>query len=129
MNEEMFFFADENIPTELIKWFEEKKILISGIVKENLFGAGDEDIIRKCFQEKRIILTQDNDFGKIIFTQAVPFFSIIYLRPGHFNGLFHVPTIESIVKHKKFIREGTLIVGQRRENKIKIRIKHIEFNL
>ena len=89
-------------------------------------GASDIEIIRKCFVFRKIILTQDNDFGKLIFTTAIAFYSIIYLRPGHFDGKFHIPTFETILKNKELIREGTLIIGQRIENKIKIRVKQIE---
>ncbi len=89
-------------------------------------GATDESIIEKCYSSNKIILTHDNDFGKLIFTRFVSFFCIIYLRPGHFDGSFHIPTLKSILKYEELISRGTLIIGQRTANKIKIRIIHIE---
>jgi predicted nuclease of predicted toxin-antitoxin system len=126
MNTNVSFFADENIPTDLINWIKMQGYEITSVIEENLQGASDMSIIQKCFVLNRIILTQDNDFGKLIFTASIPFYSVIYLRPGHFDGKFHIPTLQSILKNKELIQKGTLIVGQRIDNKIKIRIKQIE---
>ncbi len=114
MNITLSFFADENISTDLIKWIREKGYNISGVKKENMRGATDIDIIHKCFASNEIILTHDNDFGKIIFTKPISFYSIIYLRPGHFDASFHIPTLKSILKNKELISKGTLIIGHQR---------------
>lgn len=87
------FFADENIPPDLITWFKSKGYIISSVKEENLEGATDISIIKKCFVENQVI-TQDNDFGKLIFTTSISFYSIIYLRPGHLDAVFHIPTLE-----------------------------------
>lgn len=120
------FFADENISFDLIKWVRSEGYSISGVIEENMQGSTDISIIDKCYASNKIILTQDSDFGKLIFTTSISFYSIIYLRPGHFDGTFHIPTLTSILKNNGLIQKGTLIIGQRIENKIKIRIKHLE---
>jgi predicted nuclease of predicted toxin-antitoxin system len=120
------FFADENIPPDLISWVKTKGYIISSVKEENLEGATDTSIIKRCFDGNQVILTQDNDFGKLIFTTSILFYSIIYLRPGHLHGAFHIPTLETIFKKKELIQRGTLIIGQRTENKIKIRVKQIQ---
>jgi len=126
MNKSLSFFEDENIPTDLINWIKAEGYEISSVTEENLQGAPDLNIIKKGLLLNRIILTQDNDFGKLIFTTSISFYSVIYLRPGHFDGRFHIPTMQSILKHRKLIEKGTLIIGQRTDKKIKIRIKKIE---
>lgn len=126
MNPSLSFFADENIPTDLINWIKSQGYIVSSVMEENLHGTSDINIIEKCLALKYIILTQDNDFGKMIFMNSIAFYSVIYLRPGHFDGRFHIPTLQSILKNKELIKEGTLIIGQRIDKKIKIRIKKIE---
>ncbi len=126
MNTGLSFFADENISEELINWFRTNGNSISGVKEEGMYGASDLSIIQKCFASDKIILTHDNDFGKLIFTTPVSFFSIIYLRPGNFDASFHIPTLKSILKHRELITRGTLIIGHRTVHKIKIRIKQIE---
>ena len=120
------FFADENIPPDLISWVKTKGYIISSVKEENLEGATDTSIIKRGFDGNQVILTQDNDFGKLIFTTNILFYSIIYLRPGHLHGAFHIPTLETIFKKKELIQRGTLIIGQRTENKIKIGVKQIQ---
>lgn len=127
MKNSLSFFADENISSDLIHWIKSQGYEISSVIEEKMQGTSDINIIKKCFDLNSIIITQDNDFGKLIFTTTIPFYSIIYLRPGHFDGKFHIPTLQSILKNKKLIQKRTLIIGQRIENKIKIRIKQIEF--
>jgi len=122
---QLSFFADENIPAELIEWLQQQGFEVSGIAKEHLFGIDDSEIITKAYNENKVIITQDSDFGKIIYTLQAPFFAIVYLRPGHFDGIFHVPTMELILKNAGQIEERTIIVGQRKDTKIKIRIRHI----
>jgi predicted nuclease of predicted toxin-antitoxin system len=129
MNSTLSFFADENISLYLIKWIGENGYIISGVIEESLCGATDISIIQKCFIKNEIILTHDNDFGKIIFTNRIPFYSIIYLRTGHFDAGFHIPTLKSIFKKKELIGKGTLIIGHRTVDKIKIRIKQIEIKI
>lgn len=122
---ELSFFADENIPGELIYWLREQGYKISGIAEENLFGTDDVGIVAKAYGEGKFIITQDADFGKIIYTLGVPFVAIIYLRPGHFDGLFHIPTLELILKNSAEIKNRTIIIGQRKDAKIKIRIRYL----
>src|SRR3954469_7921521 len=117
--ETISFFADENIRESLIDWLRQKEFDISGIRTENLFALDDEIIIEKAFKEKRIILTHDNDFGKIIYTQKVRFYSIIYLRPGHHEAAYHIATLEKILNYSNKIKEGSIIVGSRNRDKIK----------
>ena len=123
---QLSFFADENIPTELIEWLEQQGNEVSGIAKERLFGIDDLDIITKAYNENKIILTQDSDFGKIIYTQKITFACIMYLRPGHFDGVFHIPTLEVILKNSDKIKENTIIVGQRKGTTIKVRVRHLD---
>jgi predicted nuclease of predicted toxin-antitoxin system len=75
---------------------------------KNLFAIDDEIIIEKASKERKIILTHDNDFGKIIYTQKVKFYSIIHLRPGHYNSAYHIATLEKILNYSDKIREGSI---------------------
>lgn len=125
---QLAFFADENISDELIKWLKQQQYKISSIKEEKLFGTSDKSIIEKCLIQKLIIITHDNDFGKIIFTENISFYIIIYLRPGHFDGQFHIPSLQKLLLHTKFILPGTLIICQRKSNKIQIRFRKIKSN-
>ena len=124
----IFFFADENIQESLIKWLKENDFNISGIRSENLYGLDDEAILQKAFLEKKVIITQDSDFGKIIFTKNVKFYSVIFLKPGHHHSDFHIPTLKAILNHSDKIKEGSIIIGVRKNDDIKIRFRLLNSN-
>lgn len=129
MKKTISFFADENIQEGLIKWLKENAFDVSGIRSENLFGLNDEAIIQKAFLEKKIIITQDSDFGKIIFTRNIKFYSIIFLKPGHHYADFHIPTLKLILN--QFIdkvKEGSIVIGVRKNDDIKIRFRLLNSN-
>ncbi|MGN6193722.1 MAG: DUF5615 family PIN-like protein [Ginsengibacter sp.] len=119
------FFADENIQESIINWLKENGFNVSGIRLENLCGLEDEAIIEKTFIEKKIIITQDSDFGKIVFTKKARFYSIIFLKPGHRDSNFHIPTLKIILNHLDKIKEGSIIIGLRKDDDIKIRFRLI----
>ena len=124
MPEQHSFFSDENIAPELTAWIRDEGYNITSVIEQHLSGIADEGIIDQAFKNKQIILTRDNDFGKLIYTTTISFYIIIYLRPGHFDGSFHIPTIQKIIAHSGHFKPGTLIIANRIEDKIKIRIKH-----
>ncbi len=88
----------------------------------------DEAIIQKAFSEKKIIITQDSDFGEIIFTKKVKFYSVIFLQPGHYLSDFHIPTLKAILNHLDKIKEATLIIGIRKNDDIKLRFRFLNPN-
>lgn len=40
----------------------------------------DEDIIRKCYRERWILITNDKDFGEKIYREKQPHSGVIFLR-------------------------------------------------
>ncbi len=61
-------------------------------------GYSDKFLLKEAYKEQRVILTHDSDFGKIIFTQSLPFVGIIYLRPGHFSADIIIQSIRTILQ-------------------------------
>ena len=128
MKKAISFFADENIQEGLIDWLKENSFEVSGIRLENLYGLNDEAIIEKTFLEKKVIITQDTDFGNLIFTRNLQFYAVIFLRPGHHEADFHIPTLKVIFNHFfDKIKEGSIIIGVRNNDDIKVRFRLITY--
>lgn len=49
---------------------------------EDLRGSSDDEILRRAFTEDRILLTEDKDFGELVFRLGRPTHGIILLRFG-----------------------------------------------
>jgi predicted nuclease of predicted toxin-antitoxin system len=118
------FLTDENIPPELIQFFRHSNFDVISVLSEGLIGHSDEDVCALAFKEGRVIITQDQDFGKLIYTSDVNYIGIIYLRPGHFYPEFHIETLKKIFEENPSPLEPFIIVGENTGSKIKIRIRN-----
>lgn len=92
------WLADENIHPELIKHFS-ARLSLQSIYEARLQSASDTEILSQARANNQIVLTQDSDFGKLIYTQSQPFIGIVYLRPGHLNAGYQIGAIEQLLEN------------------------------
>ncbi|HEY6170845.1 MAG TPA: DUF5615 family PIN-like protein [Candidatus Kapabacteria bacterium] len=71
--------ADENISSSLIKALRENGFEVVS-VKEEFSGMGDKDILKMSLQPPPIILTEDKDFGDLIFSEHQESVGVVFLR-------------------------------------------------
>jgi|GEM_PF-809459 len=120
---EYSFIADENIDPELISFIKNQSITINSLLDLGLTGSSDTEILKYAQQAKRVIITQDSDFGSLIYTLNLEFFAIVYLRPGHFSAKHHIETLKSLLRLEVQLNPPFIIVGENYSGKIKIRIR------
>ena len=112
------FLIDESSGKRLADFLKEKGF-DTVYVGDWLRGANDENILQKSSQEDRILVTNDSDFGELIFRWKKPSSGIIFLRLMTDNpsnrlkvALFLIQTLNKKLK-KRFIVAS--------ENKVRIR--------
>lgn len=115
--------TDENIDTEVASFLRDLGFDVLDIKEKSLFGLTDIDIIENALADRRVIITQDSDFGALIFQRMVAFFGIIYLRPGHFSPAVHIQTLQHLLKQNIEIDAPFMIVAENTGNSIRIRIR------
>ena len=71
--------SDENIDFRIIKALRESGIDTYS-VSENNSGISDEEVIELARNLKRIILTEDKDFGEWVFAHNVKDIGVVFLR-------------------------------------------------
>jgi len=71
--------ADENIDFKIIKALRNSGIETDS-VSENYSGIKDEEVIELAKSLKKIILTEDKDFGEWVFAHKVENLGVIFLR-------------------------------------------------
>ncbi|MDQ1265465.1 MAG: hypothetical protein QG635_615 [Bacteroidota bacterium] len=74
--------ADENIHSEIINSLRDAGHDVLSII-EQYSGISDENIINLSIENKRIILTEDKDFGEWVFAHNIRNISVIFLRYNH----------------------------------------------
>lgn len=60
-------FADENMMRKMVESLRQDGFDVKYVRETGMIGWKDIDLMPVAFSEGRVILTQDNDFGKIIF--------------------------------------------------------------
>jgi predicted nuclease of predicted toxin-antitoxin system len=75
----MRFLADENIPSETVKALRGKGIDIVSIL-DFAQGLEDERVLSIAYEESRILITFDRDFGELVFRRRARSHGVILLR-------------------------------------------------
>jgi predicted nuclease of predicted toxin-antitoxin system len=78
---EVRFYADEHIPKAVIRGLRQRGIDILGVADAALMGAGDIAHLRRAHGERRVIVTQDDDFLRLA-AAGEPHAGIVY-APQH----------------------------------------------
>jgi hypothetical protein len=73
---------------------------------------------------KRIILTQDNDFGKLTIAEGKPFFGVVFLRPGNYSVEECKEAIQLLLKAGINPEPPFLIVISRSAAGMRLRIRN-----
>ncbi|NLV69210.1 MAG: DUF5615 family PIN-like protein [Spirochaetes bacterium] len=88
-------------------------------------GKPDIQIIDEAYKQERIILTHDSDFGTLAVAGHHRFTGIIYIRPGHIRGGLTIETMKTLLAQNIEFTVGMIIIVQRQDNDIRIRIRNL----
>lgn len=117
--------ADENIDPELIDYLRDHGFDIKGVKEVGMIAAKDPAWLDLARKEDRVIVTQDSDFGKIVFTQATDFTGIIFLRPGSLFVNFHIQTIQAILSADPDLFSPFILTAKNVRDGVRIKIRHV----
>ena len=104
----MNFLADECCDAPLVK-----ALRIDGhdvlYVIESLRGEPDEKILDRDFNENRILITEDKDFGELVYRLKLPARGIILLRFDIANRVHKIPRLRSLLEQESRRLQGAFI--------------------
>ena len=83
----MRFLLDESADLRLASYLEEKGHDVTGFVRDHPASLPDTDVLAIAYQEKRTLVTQDRDFGELVFVEHRPHAGVILLRLGPYASL------------------------------------------
>lgn len=75
----MIFIADESVDANIISSLRENNFWVIAI-KEIAAGADDEAILKMCNETQHILITEDKDFGDLVFHFQISHHGIILVR-------------------------------------------------
>jgi predicted nuclease of predicted toxin-antitoxin system len=115
--------TDENIDYELLHFLRNEGFDVFDIKEERLFSLPDSDILDYALKNERIIITQDSDFGTLVFRENFNFYGIIYLRPGHQNPIIHIQTFQDVLQTDIEFSTPFILVAENLGYSVKIRYR------
>jgi len=98
--------ADENIEKSLVEWLRSQGADVYYVPEENP-SIKDDKIIKIARNERRILITNDKDFGKLVFRQKKLTHGIVLIRA----------TDESSENKRKLLKKVLDKVGDKVKNK------------
>jgi len=114
----MKFLADENISKSVVLWLREKGHDVLWII-EGHRQLLDEKVLELALKEKRILLTNDNDFGEFIFRQRLKHGGVILFRFRCEKKEIYLSVLEILLKDfSRKLEQSFTVVS---ENQIRFR--------
>lgn len=107
--EELKFLADECCDTRLISSLREAGYDVL-YVPEQMAGASDDAVLFKAYEEGRILLTEDKDFGELVYRFKKPSRGIILLRIDISERQLKWPRVKRLLKDYGDRLKGNFVV-------------------
>lgn len=79
---EVRFLLDENAEYRLAIFLRAHGHDVTSVARDYAQGMSDRDILGIAYREQRIVITNDRDFGALVFRQALPHAGVIFFRLG-----------------------------------------------
>lgn len=117
--------ADENIHPGVVDFLKEAGINVVTVREEGLGGKSDLAILRFAARQGRVILTHDNDFGRLMHLAPQELRGIIYLHPGHIRPEFTIDTLQFLASRTWDISPPFIIVAERTDEQIRVRARQL----
>ncbi len=124
---EIKLLTDENIQPEVVAFLRKNKFDVVDIRELNYFGRPDDFIFKFANNEKRVIVTHDSDFGRLLFSKTFQFSGVIYLRPGHFDSKVSIKSLKILIAQNISINFPFIITIENNLQKVKIRMRELRY--
>jgi predicted nuclease of predicted toxin-antitoxin system len=79
-------------------------------IKEFRPGALDKEVLEKAFAEERILLTEDKDFGELIYRLEKPAYGVVLLRFDVHDRVLKWPRLRELINKYGYKLKGLFVV-------------------
>ena len=86
---------------------------------ETLRGASDDDILDRAFSEHRLLVTEDKDFGELVYRLGLPTEGVVLLRFDVADRALKATRLLDLLEHQGNRLRGSFVVLE--VDKVRIR--------
>jgi len=119
------FLTDENIDREMVVFLRDLGFDVFDIKENELFRLPDQEILLLSVEQNRVVISQDSDFGTLIFRDQSPCYGVIYMRPGHESPYFHIETMGAILDANLNISPPFIMTAENTGKSVRIRLRNL----
>ena len=94
----MKFIVDECVGPAVARWLRQQNYDVISVF-DDMRGATDDVVLQKAFQENRILITADKDFGDMVFKQKDQHQGIVLLRLSDQTTSNKIKVLEWLLEH------------------------------
>lgn len=105
----MKFLADECCDTGLVESLRKDGHDVSYIL-ESKAGVTDDEVLQDAYKEERILLTEDKDFGELVYRLKKPSQGIILIRIDVSKRHMKWPRLKNLIEHYGTRLQGNFVV-------------------
>jgi predicted nuclease of predicted toxin-antitoxin system len=94
----MRFLLDENADLPLGDYLAKQGHDVTSIVRDYTRSIQDEDVLSIANHERRILITNDKDFGALIYQQSLPHSGVILFRMREEDVPFKISRLSDVLR-------------------------------
>ncbi|RME86917.1 MAG: hypothetical protein D6770_10780 [Anaerolineae bacterium] len=113
----MRFIVDECTGPLVSRWLREKGHDVFDIY-EQARGISDEEVLEIANREKRILITNDKDFGEKIYRERKVHSGVILLRLKNERARNKIAVLEQLLSNYKAVLKGRFVVADEKRVRI-----------
>jgi len=112
MSENIKFLIDECTGSKVAEWLENEGYEVYSVFDKSR-GISDEEIIQKASEEDWVLVTNDKDFGELVFKNAYEHCGVIFLRLNNERYLNKINCLEKLLSnHLDQIKNQFVVVTE-----------------
>ncbi len=105
----MRFLVDECTGPAVAQWLRLQNHDVISVFYE-IRGADDRKVIQKAFEQNRILITNDKDFGELVFREKKPHKGVILLRLEDERAANKIVVLQRLLEKYENSLPGNFIV-------------------
>lgn len=115
---EIKFLVDENVDFPIVQFLRNEGFDVASVA-EDCPSIDDVSILKKAYEEKRIVVTNDKDFGNLVFELNLKARGIILFRLEDQSSRAKISALKMVLcAHREKLLDHFIVVA---EGKIRIR--------
>ena len=115
----MRFLVDECTGPTVAKWLKSKGHDVFSVYDKSR-GSDDETILKIAYKEKYVLITNDNDFGDLIFRHKKPHKGVILLRLDDNRPDNKIAVLDKLLKsYSKQLNNNFIVATEKKVRIIK----------